>query len=156
MLTTRAQLERMWSAWPGFRVGHASDRWIGWTGRLRPLCQTYRIRIILSLDRDVLRSAILPCNPRVTVEAPLLRGRPESPRDPVPHHYPNRICSEQPVLCLYDPLKFEWLPVDAISETIVPWTIDWLACYEVWLATGDWTGGGRHPEPNRGRNVRRR
>ena len=48
---------------------------------------------------------------------------------------------EQPVLCLYDPLKREWRPVDAISDTIVPWTIDWLACYEVWLATGRWTGG---------------
>jgi len=107
-------------------------------------------------DRDVLWSAILPCNPRVTVEAPLLRGRPESPGEPIPHHYPNRLCSEQPVLCLHDPLKFEWLPVYAIADTIVPWTIEWLACYEVWLALGTWTGGGRHPELIPRRHVRRR
>jgi len=88
------------------------------------------------------------------VEAPLLRGRPESPGEPIPHHYPNRLCSEQPVLCLCDPLKSEWLPVDAIADTTVPWTIDWLACYEVWLATGNWTGGGRHPELIPRRHVR--
>ena len=31
-----------------------------------------------------------------------------------------------------------------VARIIVPWTIDWLACYEGWLATGEWTGGGRH------------
>ena len=30
--------------------------------------------------------------------------------------------------------------------TIVPWTIDWLACYEGWLATGEWAGGGIHTD----------
>lgn len=155
-MTTYAQLDRMWTEWPEFRAVHASDRWIGWTGRLRPLCQTYRIRIILSLDRESVGSAILPCNPRVTVESPLLRRRLESPHESIPHHYPSRICSEQPVLCLFDPLKFEWYPGDTVSDTIVPWTVDWLACYEVWLATGRWTGGGRHPGPNRGSRVRRR
>lgn len=34
-----------------------------------------------------------------------------------------------------------------LSQTIVPWSADWLACYELWLMTGRWTGGGRHPTP---------
>jgi hypothetical protein len=31
-----------------------------------------------------------------------------------------------------------------IAETIAPWAMDWIACYELWLMTGVWTGGGRH------------
>jgi len=33
----------------------------------------------------------------------------------------------------------------AIADTIVPWTADWLAHYEIWLVTGDWYGGGEWP-----------
>jgi len=33
---------------------------------------------------------------------------------------------------------------DLIALTTVPWAADWLACYEGWLATGRWHGGGRH------------
>lgn len=32
-----------------------------------------------------------------------------------------------------------------ISNTIIPWTIEWLYYYEIWLATGKWLGGGEHP-----------
>lgn len=32
-----------------------------------------------------------------------------------------------------------------ISNTIIPWVIEWLYYYEIWLATGDWLGGGEHP-----------
>ena len=32
-----------------------------------------------------------------------------------------------------------------ISTTIIPWTIEWLYYYEIWLATGKWLGGGEHP-----------
>ena len=31
-----------------------------------------------------------------------------------------------------------------ISNTIIPWTIEWLYFYELWLATGEWLGGGEH------------
>lgn len=29
-----------------------------------------------------------------------------------------------------------------IANTIVPWTSEWLFYYEIWLATGQWHGGG--------------
>ena len=40
--------------------------------------------------------------------------------------------------------KSEWTPAMTIASTTVPWALDWLACYELWLMTGRWTGGGRH------------
>ena len=32
-----------------------------------------------------------------------------------------------------------------IADTIVPWACEWLLHYEIWLATGEWHGGGEHP-----------
>ena len=32
-----------------------------------------------------------------------------------------------------------------ISDTIVPWAVEWLFYYEVWLRTGKWQGEGIHP-----------
>ncbi|ACP23444.1 hypothetical protein NGR_b19970 (plasmid) [Sinorhizobium fredii NGR234] len=52
-----------------------------------------------------------------------------------------------PRLCLCDPAADEWDATMHLSRTIVPWSADWLACYELWLMTGRWTGGGRHPIP---------
>lgn len=59
--------------------------------------------------------------------------------DKIPHVYPgNR-------LCLYQPKYLEFTPSKCISETIIPWTSLWLYHYEVWHITGDWQGGGEHP-----------
>jgi len=33
-----------------------------------------------------------------------------------------------------------------VATTIVPWTSLWLRHYEVWHVTGEWWGGGEHPE----------
>lgn len=33
-----------------------------------------------------------------------------------------------------------------VCDTIVPWTAEWLLNYELWLATGEWVGGGEHPQ----------
>ena len=33
-----------------------------------------------------------------------------------------------------------------IANTIIPWTVEWLYYYELWQATGEWLGGGEHPE----------
>ena len=85
--------------------------------------------------------------PMVTVLDPLLHEREEKPDDPIPHLYRNQDQPHFPLLCLYDPAAHEWHPGRAVAWTIIPWTIDWLACYEGWLATGEWTGGGRHSNP---------
>ena len=53
---------------------------------------------------------------------------------------------DDPTLCLFDPAAYEWDPHLRIAETILPWSIKWLACYEFWLMTGRWVGGGRHAD----------
>lgn len=61
-----------------------------------------------------------------------------------PHYYKKEKNRVQ--LCLLHPEKFEWGMIDWIQETIIPWTIEWLFYYELWLCTGKWYGGGEHPE----------
>ena len=136
ILTTWEQVERMRKQWPGFRVLNRSRTVVNWIGELRPLCQIYAVQV--EYQRELAR-------PRVTVVNPLLRRRHETPDESIPHLYRNEKRRELPILCLYDPVAREWHPGRAIAWTIIPWTIDWLACYEGWLATGEWTGGGRHP-----------
>ena len=129
--------------WPGFRVLSRTRCDVAWLGALRALCQTHTILVAYYREPD--RGLVGGCLPLVTVVDPLLHRRDETPHEPIPHHYPNPTCPELPFLCLYDPDAGEWDPGRAIARTIVPWAIDWLACYEGWLATGEWTGGGRHP-----------
>lgn len=51
-------------------------------------------------------------------------------------------------LCLYypsDDASKKWSKEKLISQTLMPWAAEWLFYYEVWLATGNWEGGGVHP-----------
>lgn len=45
-------------------------------------------------------------------------------------------------LCLYYPKYKEWTKSMFLSETIIPWAIDWIKYYELWRITGKWLGGG--------------
>jgi hypothetical protein len=74
--------------------------------------------------------------PRVHVVHPNLAVRAG---EKLPHVY------EGNRLCLYLPRAAEWTRSMLLAETIVPWALEWLLHYEVWLATGTWTGGGQHP-----------
>jgi hypothetical protein len=58
----------------------------------------------------------------------------------IPHMY------SQETLCLYMPKYAEFTRKKYISATIIPWTYLWLYYYEVWHTTGEWKGGGEHPE----------
>ena len=142
-LTTWDQVESMRKTWPEFRVLERSRRFVRWVGRLRPFCMTYTIHVAYCREPD--RGIAHGFRPCVTVIGPFLHRREDAPNEPIPHHYPNPDYPEIPFLCLYDPDAHQWHPGMTIARTIVPWTIDWLACYEGWLATGEWTGGGRHP-----------
>ena len=145
LLTIQEQVQLMRRVWPTFQVLCQTNWLVGWKGNLRPINQSYAVRILYCLGCNFPRVRVCPYCPRVTVLAPPLRRRATTPQEPIPHHYPNSVCPERPFLCLYDPDADEWNPGLAIADTTVPWTIDWLACYEGWLTTGEWTGGGRHP-----------
>lgn len=60
----------------------------------------------------------------------------------LPHVYEQR----PPKLCLYLPRTGEWHEGKRIVDTIVPWSILWLFCFEDWLFSGEWAGGGQHPK----------
>lgn len=97
------------------RVGGAP----AWAGTLQPGpgMSAYRVRIKLPL----------PKSPRVWVISPQLRPR-------VPHVYADGS------LCLYYPRDESWTPNRFLALTILPWTSYWLACYEIWMLTGEWYG----------------
>lgn len=137
--------------WPRFYVVHSTLWSIVWRGELRPLCCTYEVQIcyyafavpvlgvvpLVKADGRLIR-------PYVEIVAPTLVPRSAAARDAVPHVFLNRIRPELPRLCLH--LTNEWNRSMAISESIVPWTGDWLIAYEGWRATGRWWAGGHGTE----------
>jgi hypothetical protein len=90
------------------------------------LSDVYRIRVEYSLET----------NPKVFVEEPALQDR-DGQRPP--HVYRDKS------LCLYLPGAREWDDSMYVCDTILPWASEWLLHYEIWLATGEWHGGGVHP-----------
>lgn len=134
-LTNNEQIVSMKRIWPGLKLRGRRTEAVRWIGSLRPQFQIYRVEIIHQLnDHSIVR-----------VLSPELTRLPDNEEGQLPHVYPP---ASDPTLCLYDPCADEWDHSMLISRTIVPWTIDWLVCYELWLMTGKWTGGGRHPEIN--------
>lgn len=83
--------------------------------------------------------------PLVRVLSPALEPQFDAIEEaPLPHVYFDDNDITLSPLCLFDPAANEWSHNDLLAETTVPWAADWLACYEGWLATGRWHGGGRH------------
>jgi hypothetical protein len=100
-----------------------------WCGEIipTPLSQTYKVKLVYE------RLGV----PKLYVVEPQLI----LPKDRKwPHLY------EKDRLCLYFP--GEWKSRMSLATTIIPWASEWFAFYEIWLATGEWRGGGRHPAPS--------
>lgn len=121
------QMTRLKKAYPDSKASLKRDV-LRWVADLTPtpLSRTYRVK--LEMHRDG--------TPKVRLVHPTLQTRDGKS---CPHLYPGG------VLCLYLPGAFEWTREMQLVETVVPWISEWLAHYEVWLATGEWTGGGEHP-----------
>jgi hypothetical protein len=87
-----------------------------------PISTTYTVLINYRLGR----------HPRVYVTNPELVVRPD---EALPHTF-----TQDGSLCLY---YDEFSPSqDFIAHALVPWASEWLFHYELWLATGEWYGGG--------------
>lgn len=70
---------------------------------------------------------------------PRLRRREQRPDEPIPHTFNDRFPGrEEP--CLH--YRGEFRSDRLLASTILPWFVEWLAHYEIWRATGIWTGGG--------------
>jgi hypothetical protein len=136
------QIAAVRQSWPTFRLIERTDRTALWKGPLRPLFMTYEVQIFYRVPTVVEILDPLRHQPRVRVLNPQLKRRRNDPEGRLPHVYWDD--DDLPALCLFDPDAGEWTPACLLSETTIPWAIDWLACYEGWRATGEWTGGGRH------------
>lgn len=144
--TIRAQVERMAELYPGFRVD-ACDWMAVWTGQLRPIRRPYTVRISYIRRYWIGELEVEhPYRPVVRLlDPPLVQRHPKTGAW-AEHLYWDFVQPEHSRLCLYDPMADppQWAREYFIADHIVPWTVEWLACYELWLATGEWRGG-RHP-----------
>ena len=121
-----------------------------WFGELRPYRKSYLIRIQYRVPLLPEMVSILHIQPRVQILNPILEWHPEYEEGPIPHVYHNHENVKLPFLCLFDPDVPEWSVDDSIALTTLPWVERWIVNYEFWLATGRWSGGGRHVS---GRNL---
>ena len=101
-----------------------------WTGDIRPsaLSRYYHVKIIY---RDCwLRPNVI-----------LYGDVPGITRTDFPHHFKLDQERKTVELCLHLPYEFNG-KTQIIADLIIPWTQDGLFFYEIWLATGNWCGGG--------------
>lgn len=145
-----AQIEAMRAVWPHFQLVSRVGDVAMWEGSVRPLLQAYRIRVVYRAPMFIEILDPRRLQPRVSILAPALRPRPGDPEGRLPHVYygPNN----EVTLCILDPDGGDWSPADLVAETTIPWSIEWLAAYEGWRATGKWTASGRHVEAIHGKN----
>lgn len=143
--TIAQQVQAMRRRWPEFDVADVRDDQAMWFGSVVGIERPYRVMIRYGLPSGVGNEPMWRCFPEVRVLSPRLILRPDAADEaPLPHVYFDYPDITMSPLCLFDPRDNEWSPNDLIARTTVPWTADWLACYEGWLATGRWFGGGRH------------
>jgi hypothetical protein len=135
----------MGSSWPTLKAERSDPRTAGWRGTLKPLLKSYEVLVTYRAPVIIERIDPLRQQPRVRVLAPLLKQRRGNREGDLPHVYWDD--ADSPALCLFDHETAEWTPCMLLADTTIPWTVDWLGCYEGWRATGEWTGGGRHASP---------
>lgn len=46
---------------------------------------------------------------------------------------------------------FEFSRYKLLANTVIPWIVEWLFYYEIRLTTGEWLGGGEHPQSEKRR-----
>jgi hypothetical protein len=144
------QIARMRALAPYMVVTGSCDWFAFWAGPLRPLQRTYTVTIGYLRRRWLGDIELMDAyEPIVRLAAPALVVMHPRTGEEVPHIYWDARAPERSALCLYDPAADEWSPPDFVADTIVPWACDWLVCYEGWLASGIWSGGGRHPRRRR-------
>jgi hypothetical protein len=132
--------------WPGFEVLVPEPDHAMWFGSLAGIERSYRVMVEYAWPRGE-NDEMFRRFPVVRVLTPRLQLRYDAHDEaPLPHVYFDDLDPTLSPLCLFDPAAGEWSRDDLISETTIPWAADWLACYEGWVATGRWYGGGRHAQ----------
>lgn len=104
-----------------------------WNSKVKPtaLSKEYMVVLVYSLGKS----------PKVWVIGDELEKLDDTN---FPHIYDIDVENKMVRICLYRYSEFSSSKL--LAKTIIPWTIEWLYYYELWLATGEWLGGGAHPE----------
>src|SRR5689334_19331441 len=122
-LSVDEQDARLRAECPQFKlVAHGG--WVGvWDGTVRPISQTYRIRIVY-FARWMFPGFDL-ANPilSVFVMDPPIGADPRGAGEPPQHVYRLGHHPDFPRLCIYDPRDDKWRPTEYIVDRIIPWTI---------------------------------
>lgn len=126
------QIQLLKKYYPEAAIKKISKNSFIWIGELRssPMGSVYKIKLEYTLGRD----------PEVFVVEPSPLKLAEGQKR-LPHVYSH----DKQHLCLFYPKGDEWQEGKMIASTIIPWAIEWLFHYEIWLITSKWQGGGKHP-----------
>ena len=132
-MTLAAQALALRSAYPESRP-RISRALLSWSYSLKPSegSSSYDIR----LEAHPYRQA------EIVVLSPMLQ--PDS-QGRLPHVY------DTGALCLN--LAGDWRPNQLFINTTIPWTLEWLFFYELWLSDGVWRGDGLAPGDRRGQEA---
>lgn len=115
--------------YPNSVIFRDKEKTLSWkyTVRPTPLSLEYTVKLKYSLGKGVKAYVIDP------KPLPLAKAK---------HKLPHVYSTVEQQLCLYYPDYREWHPGLLFAKTIVPWIIEWLYFYEIWLGEGEWLGGG--------------
>jgi len=114
---------------PSSVIVRDKEKSLSWICTLRPtpLSLDYTVKVEYIRGKGVSAYVIDP------KPLPLAKGE-----DELPHTY----STPEQELCLYYPGYREWHPGLLYTRTIVPWIVEWLYFYEIWLGGNGWQGGG--------------
>lgn len=131
-LSISVQAMNIKNMFPEGIIENIRDYMLSWICTISPspLGEKYKIKLIYNIGYA----------PKVFV----IRPKPlklANGNNKLPHCYDDA----KQHLCLYYPRGgSEWNKTMLLTKTIIPWAIEWLFHYEIWLGTGEWTGGGIH------------
>ncbi len=110
-----------------------------WSAKIKPTP--------LSKEYSVIMTYKMKKNPKIWIIGDEL-DKLDSPD--FPHKYDISAKDKYVRICLYRYSEFD--STKYLANTIVPWIIEWLYYYELWLTTGNWLGGGEHPSSGVNKN----
>lgn len=122
------QMASIRTVYPHFEVQYSRESLLA-KGKIQPTSRSCNYTIVIEYKYR--------CQPTIKVIEPQLMRNFNNEK--IPHTYLGEF------LCLYRPKYNEFKWSDFISATIIPWTSLWLYYYEIWHVTGEWEGGGEHP-----------
>lgn len=112
------QVFAMHSLFPQFKYKREHQR-ATWVGFLQPTDKSPQYKVKISYP--------YPYPPKAWIIFPAIHPN-------APHRYSDKS------LCLYYPKDRSWHTQKLVAETILPWTAEWLAFYEIWCLTRQWYG----------------